>query len=127
MDESKHSKFETSKNSLVLDDKYNLSAKFGNNTSNSLDQNKTIYHFKIVLLGNIAVGKTCILGRFIGNNYSSVYKCTINVDFRVKTLQIDETSAADLKVWDTCGQEQFRSIAKQYYRDANGINYVVIN
>lgn len=126
MDKSKQSRVDISKNSRILNEKNNQNSKFANNTSNSLDVNKTVYRFKIIILGDVSVGKTCILNRFANNSYSSIYKCTINVENRIKKLQIDESSVTDLQIWDTCGDEKFKSITKQYYRDTNGI-YLLFN
>lgn len=82
---------------------------------------QNVYEFKIILLGDVAVGKTSIMNRFIDNTYNSSYYCTIGVDFKVKSLKISNTTSANLKIWDTCGQEKFRSITRQYYSNTNGI------
>ena len=89
----------------------------------SVDQNvqKTTYDFRIIILGNIAVGKTCIISRFVHNKYNKDYKCSIGVEFCAKTLNISQSSIANLKIWDTCGDEKYRAITRQYYKDAQGI------
>ena len=89
----------------------------------SVDQNtqKTTYDFRVILLGNIAVGKTCIISRFVHNKYDRDYKCSIGVEFNTKTLNISQSSIANLKIWDTCGDEKYRAITRQYYKDAEGI------
>ena len=100
-----------------------------NNTTNLFDfscsgeQNiqKTTYDFRIIILGNIAVGKTCIISRFVHNSYHKDYKCSIGVEFCAKTLNISQSSIANLKIWDTCGDEKYRAITRQYYKDAEGI------
>lgn len=93
-----------------------------NNTStnDSVVFDRTIYRFKVILLGDIAVGKTSILSRFIEEKYTSEYKCNVGVEFKVKSIYLDEKSGADLQIWDTCGEERFRSLTRQYYRNSSG-------
>lgn len=79
------------------------------------------YMFKIILLGNIAVGKTCLLSYFVDNVFRTEYTCTVGVDFKVKTVSIEPDKKIDLQIWDTSGEERFKTITKQYYRDASGI------
>lgn len=87
----------------------------------SLTMERRIYHFKIILLGDVAVGKTSVLSRFTKNSFSVDYKCSVGVDLESKTVFIDEKTGALLIFWDTCGEERFRSVSRQYYKDANGI------
>jgi Ras-related protein Rab-1A len=82
---------------------------------------RVIYRFKVILLGDIAVGKTSILSRFVDDKYTSEYRCNVGVEFKVKSLYLDEKTGADLQIWDTCGEERFRTITRQYYRDSSGI------
>ena len=82
---------------------------------------KRVYKLKVILIGDVAVGKTNIMSRFIYNKYSKNYKCSLSVEFKAKTMSIDNDSVVELKLWDTCGGERFRAITKQYYRDANGV------
>ncbi|KAF7631165.1 Ras and EF-hand domain-containing protein [Meloidogyne graminicola] len=76
--------------------------------------------FKIVLVGDSAVGKTCVLHRFCYNRFKPLFSATIGVDFTVKTMTLDDRIVA-LQLWDTAGQERFRSITKQYFRKADGV------
>ena len=82
---------------------------------------KTYYRFKFILLGDVSVGKSCIAIKFVNNEFVEKYDCTIGVEFKLKTLNLSSGITADLQIWDTCGQEKFRSFTKQYFRDANGI------
>jgi small GTP-binding protein len=86
-----------------------------------MDETKNFYHFKLILLGDIAVGKSSILSRYTDDKYSVEYHCNVGVEFKVKSLFLDEKTGADLQIWDTCGEERFRSITRQYYRDSSGI------
>ena len=82
---------------------------------------KNIYQFKIILIGDSSVGKTSLVNRFMGFEFEDNYSCTINADFKVKSINIDPSTGAELTVWDTCGQEKFRAITRQYFKDAHGI------
>lgn len=75
--------------------------------------------FKIVLIGESNSGKTSMLLRFADSVFSDKYLCTIGVDFKIKTLKIDD-KIVKMQVWDTAGQERFRSISIAYYRNSHG-------
>jgi len=75
--------------------------------------------FKIILVGDTGVGKTAIVNRFINGNFKKEHNCTIGVEYFVKTLHLG-INLVNLLVWDTCGQERFRTITRQYYRDVAG-------
>ncbi|KAK3101143.1 hypothetical protein FSP39_001253 [Pinctada imbricata] len=75
--------------------------------------------YKIVLVGNLGVGKTSIARRFAEGKFSEEHKSTIGVDFTVQTVQIED-KIVKLQIWDTSGQERFRSITQGYYRNAHG-------
>ncbi len=96
-----------------------------NNSSPNLPHevfiNRTIYQLKIILVGDSSVGKTSLVNRFMGFEFQENYSCTINADFKIKSLTIDQSTGAELTVWDTCGQEKFRSITKLYFKDAHGV------
>uniref|UniRef100_A0A9J2PDI4 Ras-related protein Rab-43 n=1 Tax=Ascaris lumbricoides TaxID=6252 RepID=A0A9J2PDI4_ASCLU len=76
--------------------------------------------FKIVLIGDMGVGKTCVVQRFKNGTFIERQGTTIGVDFTMKTLVI-EGKRVKLQIWDTGGQERFRTITQSYYRSANGI------
>ena len=78
------------------------------------------YIFKIVLVGDTSVGKSCILVRFSDDVFSDNYITTIGVDFRFKTMVVDN-KVAKIQIWDTAGQERYRSITTTYYRGASAI------
>ncbi|KAM0672529.1 Rab GTPase [Ordospora colligata] len=78
------------------------------------------YLFKIILIGNSGVGKTCLMKRYADETYSFTQSSTIGVDFKVKTVVVDDEKVK-LQIWDTAGQERFRAIISNYYRGANGI------
>eukprot|EP01069_Polyplicarium_translucidae_P010704 Polyplicarium_translucidae@DN3393_c0_g1_i1.p3 len=76
--------------------------------------------FKLVLIGDSGVGKSCILLRFSDDAFTTSYITTIGVDFRFRTIPVDK-ELIKLQIWDTAGQERFRTITSAYYRGADGI------
>ncbi|PSS01829.1 Ras-related protein like [Actinidia chinensis var. chinensis] len=80
---------------------------------------KIDYVFKVVLIGDSAVGKSQLLARFARNEFSLDSKATIGVEFQTKTLAIDHKTVK-AQIWDTAGQERYRAVTSAYYRGAVG-------
>ncbi|VVB18105.1 unnamed protein product [Arabis nemorensis] len=80
---------------------------------------KIDYVFKVVLIGDSAVGKSQILARYARNEFSLDSKATIGVEFQTRTLVIDRKSVK-AQIWDTAGQERYRAVTSAYYRGAVG-------
>jgi len=78
------------------------------------------YLFKLLLIGDSAVGKSSLLLRFTEDTFNPSFISTIGIDFKVKTVDIDG-KRVKLQVCDTAGQERFRTITTAYYRTAQGI------
>ena len=76
--------------------------------------------FKILLLGNSNVGKSSLFLRFVDDIWNDTFVPTIGVDFKIKTLEIDQKKIK-MQIWDTAGQERFKNIIASYYRGAHGI------
>lgn len=76
--------------------------------------------FKIVFVGNSAVGKTSFLRRFCEDRFSPGMAATVGIDYRVKTVNVDDSQVA-LQLWDTAGQERYRCITQQFFRKADGV------
>ncbi|KAA0197106.1 Rab protein 8 [Fasciolopsis buskii] len=81
------------------------------------------YLFKLLLIGDSGVGKTCLLFRFSEDDFNSTFIATIGIDFKIRTIDIDGKKIK-LQIWDTAGQERFRTITTAYYRGAMGIMLV---
>jgi len=88
--------------------------------TSSTKQRDYDYLFKLVLIGDSGVGKSCLLLRFADDAFTESYISTIGVDFRFRTVKIDKKTVK-LQIWDTAGQERFRTITSAYYRGADGI------
>ncbi|ESQ32511.1 hypothetical protein EUTSA_v10004881mg [Eutrema salsugineum] len=80
---------------------------------------KIDYVFKVVLIGDSAVGKSQLLARFSRNEFSIESKATIGVEFQTRTLTIDKKTVK-AQIWDTAGQERYRAVTSAYYRGAVG-------
>ena len=91
--------------------------------SNSVEVERDwkVYNFTLVMTGNLFVGKTSILSKFISNKVDKNYRCTIGVKFEKKTIVYDEKTKIELTLMDTCGEEKYKAMTQQYYRKANGI------
>mmetsp|Transcript_28682 Transcript_28682/g.88686 ORF Transcript_28682/g.88686 Transcript_28682/m.88686 type:complete len:217 (-) Transcript_28682:87-737(-) len=76
------------------------------------------YEFKIVLLGDRGVGKTCLVLRFIEGLYNAKQQSTIGAFFLTKKIVTARGDQCKIQIWDTAGQERFRAMAPMYYRNA---------
>ncbi|MED6245941.1 Ras- protein Rab-8B, partial [Ataeniobius toweri] len=81
------------------------------------------YLFKLLLIGDSGVGKTCLLFRFSEDAFNTTFISTIGIDFKIRTVELDGKKIK-LQIWDTAGQERFRTITTAYYRGAMGIMLV---
>ncbi|KAM8835816.1 ras-related protein Rab-34-like isoform 2-T2 [Synchiropus picturatus] len=75
---------------------------------------------KVIVVGDVAVGKTCLISRFCRGAFDRNYKATIGVDFEMERFQVLGLPFS-LQLWDTAGQERFKCIASTYYRGAQAI------
>ncbi|KAM9793115.1 ras-related protein Rab-33B-like [Neosynchiropus ocellatus] len=80
--------------------------------------------FKVLVIGDSAVGKTCLTHRLCGGDFPCRVEATIGVDFRERLLEIDG-GKIKLQLWDTAGQERFRkSMVQHYYRNVHAVLFV---
>lgn len=95
------------------------------NTERSLKQNNT---YKVIVVGEAAVGKTTLSLRMNGIPFRAQRQETLGVDFLNRSIHVKESNGdeydAKMMIWDTAGQERFRTMIASYYRNANGIIFV---
>jgi small GTP-binding protein len=77
--------------------------------------------YKVLLLGDTSVGKTCFLLRYTEDTFTENHISTIGVDFKLKLLSTAPEKNIKLQIWDTAGQDRFRCITKSYFRGSHGI------
>jgi len=75
--------------------------------------------FKLVLLGESAVGKSSLVLRFVKDQFDDYRESTIGAAFLTQTIALDDTTTVKFEIWDTAGQERYKSLAPMYYRNAN--------
>ena len=90
-------------------------------TDSGTNNQSVVYNsYKVLLLGNSYVGKTCILLRFSEDIFKENYDVTIGLNYRIKSMTI-ENNPIKMQIWDTSGEEKFKAIAKNFYRGAHGV------
>lgn len=77
------------------------------------------YMFKYIIVGDTSVGKSCLLLNFTDKRFRADHDVTIGVEFGSRSIVIDG-KPIKIQIWDTAGQESFRSITRAYYRGATG-------
>lgn len=87
--------------------------------SATAQQEPRFAQFKLVLLGESAVGKSSIVHRFVKDSFDDFRESTIGAAFLTQTIQLDENTTIKFEIWDTAGQERYKSLAPMYYRNAN--------
>eukprot|EP00246_Nothoceros_aenigmaticus_P016243 TRINITY_DN7235_c0_g1_i1.p1 TRINITY_DN7235_c0_g1~~TRINITY_DN7235_c0_g1_i1.p1 ORF type:complete len:224 (+),score=39.47 TRINITY_DN7235_c0_g1_i1:112-783(+) len=83
------------------------------------DEQSEDYLFKVVLIGDSAVGKSNLLSRYARNEFHFNSKATIGVEFQTQSMELDGKEIK-AQIWDTAGQERFRAVTSAYYRGAVG-------
>ena len=83
------------------------------------------YLFKLIIIGNSGVGKSCLMHRVTTNEFSDDHEVTVGVEFGSLLMRMGEPpenqSVFKLQIWDTAGQESFQSITKIFYRGAHAV------
>ena len=83
------------------------------------DYDKEDYKVKIIIVGDSGVGKTNLITRFASDKFDQNSKATIGVEFIYKTLKINK-DVFKIEIWDTAGEERYKSITSAYYKGAKG-------
>ena len=85
------------------------------------DVEKKLHTFKVLILGDPSVGKSCFLIRYTEDTFQDVYLSTIGMDCKYKKVDLENGESIRLQLWDTAGQDRFRSITRNLYKGAAGI------
>ncbi len=135
--QNNNSRFTQLSNDITLENPLKYKEENNNNSisnnTNSTNQNQLItksksnektkikeYTFKIIIVGDISVGKTSIIKRFIENKFSDELQSTLINENLKKKIRIDSSTIVTLNIWDTIGDERFRILTRQFYQDAHG-------
>lgn len=78
------------------------------------------YQFRLILIGDSTVGKSSLLKYFTDGKFAELSDPTVGVDFFARLIEVEDGRRIKLQLWDTAGQEKFRSITKSYYRNSVG-------
>ena len=76
--------------------------------------------FKILLIGDLGVGKSCVILRYVEGDFPGNIMSSIGVDFKTKKIDVDDR-LIKMQIWDTAGHEKFRTITTSYYKSAHAI------
>ena len=77
--------------------------------------------YKILVLGDWAVGKSCFLKRYTDNIFTDIHLSTIGIEFQIKYLTLENGKKIKLQLWDTAGEERYHSITKSFLKGTKGI------
>mmetsp|Transcript_62139 Transcript_62139/g.178792 ORF Transcript_62139/g.178792 Transcript_62139/m.178792 type:complete len:205 (+) Transcript_62139:84-698(+) len=77
------------------------------------------YHFRLLLIGDSGVGKSCLMHRFVNEGYNENTGCTVGIDFRLRTMDIDGKTCR-VQLWDAAGQERFM-VQNNFYKGVQGV------
>ena len=77
--------------------------------------------YKILILGDSTVGKTCFLTRYADNTFQENQMATLGVDYKLKNVKMEDGNTVKLQIWDTAGQDRFHAITRNYFKGAHGI------
>jgi len=91
-----------------------------NKPRKSIFKKPGLCNFKIIVLGDSGVGKTCLINRYVSGFYIDSYTATLGIDFKVKRIEREDDSL-NLQIWDTAGQERFKTITRSYFQGCAGV------
>uniref|UniRef100_A0A8C4R7N2 Ras-related protein Rab n=1 Tax=Eptatretus burgeri TaxID=7764 RepID=A0A8C4R7N2_EPTBU len=85
-----------------------------------MEETNKEFLFKVLVIGDLGVGKTSIIKRYVHQMFSHNYRATIGVDFALKVIPWNEDTLVRLQLWDIAGQERFGNMTRVYYKEAVG-------
>ena len=85
---------------------------------NQISQSDNFINFKIIIVGDSGVGKSSILKRAVQNKFDGSYQATIGFEFLLMHFKVNDLKIK-LQIWDTCGQEMYRSLVQGFYRNTS--------
>ena len=94
------------------------------NTDEEMEQERSAALFKLIIIGDTGVGKSCILARLIKSEFKDEHNVTIGVEFGNYAMVLNNESLIKLQIWDTAGQESFRSITRIFYKGSHAVMLV---
>lgn len=71
------------------------------------------------MLGDVTVGKTSLVKLFVDNEFQQKCFCTYGIEYKIKSFKLNPHTSVNLKIWDTCGEEKYKTITRNYYRGSN--------
>ena len=95
-----------------------------NRQSTSEKKKKAVYTCKVVIVGCCGVGKTNLITRICLDKFSRKTQGTVGIDLLKKYLKTEDNEMGEICFWDSAGQERYRNVTKQYYKNADAIIYV---
>ena len=84
------------------------------------NQSSYQYCVKLLMLGDSGVGKTSLVARFYFSSWQPETMSTLGLDFKIKSVVLDDQTVLKMLIWDTSGQEKYMAVAKNYYQNATG-------
>ena len=87
-------------------------------SSSKISQSDNFINFKLIIIGDSGVGKSCLLKRAVQNSFDESYQATIGFEFLLMHFKVNDLKIK-LQIWDTCGQEMYRSLVQGFYRNTS--------
>ena len=93
---------------------------YSENISEAFQYTKELKSLSIIVVGDTTVGKTCFYRRWLKNDFQDNFLSTIGIDKQIKAVKVGDEECK-ITLWDTAGQDRFKSLPKKYYQNADGI------
>jgi small GTP-binding protein len=96
-----------------------LSEEVDKNNQNEISENN-IYNIKLIIVGEIGVGKTSVIKRYLTNKFIEGESASIGVEMQNKCIELEDKTKVNLNIIDTAGEEKFGVLSNQYFKDCQG-------